>query len=163
MRHLIEQIINQMITYESGDPSQYRDQFSKMWIEHMNYLESIANIKYGTNFNNSVFQESLSNFRRKHSEIKLFVAKENYDVVGFLQAGIAPNRKIGFISDLHVLEDYRGQHIGEELMRNCFSWFSKNNLEQCELEVIGGNEKVLEFYKQYGFETRLYTLNRNLK
>ena len=44
----IEQIVNKpVITYESGDPSIFRHEFSELWIEHMNYLKSIMVAPYG--------------------------------------------------------------------------------------------------------------------
>jgi ribosomal protein S18 acetylase RimI-like enzyme len=164
---ILEQIIKVVkeepkITYESGDPSKYQDQFSRLWINHMTYLESIGTFSYNINFDFRVFSEALHEFRQKHSEIKLFVAKEDQNLVGFLQAGIMPNKQGGMISDLHVLENYRGRYIGETLVKNCLRWFDNKNIKEQWVEVMGGNEKVLEFYNQYGFKTSLYTLKREI-
>jgi ribosomal protein S18 acetylase RimI-like enzyme len=164
---ILESIINvikneKKITYESGDPSEYQDQFSEMWLNHMNYLQSIETFPYKVEFNKGMFVESLNKFRHRHSEIRLFLAKEDKDMVAFLQAGITPNRKFGFISDLHVLESYRSRGIGENLIQNCFRWLKENRVTDCILEVAGGNEKVLEFYNKYGFKIQTYILKREI-
>jgi len=162
MRHLIEQIINtpSNVIYESGDPLQYRNEFCKLWLEHMRYLGTIERFSYNVDFDERVFSESLNDFRSKHKYTKLFVAKENSKMIGFLQAGIAPYGSYGFISDLHVAEQYRNRYIGENLVNNCLKWFSENNIKECDIEVAGGNERVLEFYRKYGFDISTYTLKK---
>jgi ribosomal protein S18 acetylase RimI-like enzyme len=162
MRHLIEQIINNPIDiiYESGEPLQYRDEFSKLWLEHMSYLKEIERFPYNIEFDERIFFESLNNFKSKHKYTKLFVAKESSKMIGFLQAGIAHNGVYGFISDLHVLEQYRNRYIGEDLVNNCLEWFSDHNIKECDIEVTGGNERVLEFYKKYDFDIATYTLKK---
>ena len=151
-----------IITYESGDPFNYKDDFSELWLEHMKYLLTIERFSYNIKYDNNIFLESLNKFKSKHKYSKLFVAKEGSKIIGFLQAGIAPNNTYAFISDLHVREQYRGRNIGENLMNNCMKWFSAHNIKECDVEVAGGNERVLEFYKRYGFDVATYTLKRIL-
>lgn len=150
------------VIYESGDPLYYRDEFSELWLEHMSYLKTVERFPYNIEFDERMFFESLNNFKSKHKYTKLFVAKESMKMIGFLQAGIAHNRNYAFISDFHVHEQYRGKNIGETLINNCLRWFSDYNIKECDVEVAGGNERVLEFYKRYGFDVSTYTLKRKL-
>jgi len=149
-----------IITYESGDPFVYKNDFSKLWLEHMKYLSTIERFPYKIKFSDNIFMESLSRFKSKHKYSKLFVAKEGLNMIGFLQAGIAHNNTYAFISDFHIREGYRGRNIGETLMNNCLKWFCKHNINECDIKVTGGNEKVLDFYRKYGFDVSSYTLKR---
>ncbi len=145
------------IVYEQGYPLNYKDEFQNLWLIHMEYLRSIQN-NSTPEPTVSIFNESLNKFLIKHKQTRLFLAKENKKAIGFLQAGIATNKTYGFISDLHVLEDYRRLGIGEKLLKDSLEWFSENKIKDIGLEVTGGNEKVLEFYTRNGFNIDQYTL-----
>lgn len=149
------------ITYESGSPLQYKNDFLKIWLIHMEYLNSVGGSPL-KNANSTIFNEALNKFMNKHKDVNLFIAKEGNGVVGVLQAGIAPNNQYGFISDLHVLEDYRNYGIGKNLLKNCMEWFNQNNVSEIGLEVAGGNKKALSFYKKNGFNIDMYSLKIKL-
>lgn len=161
-KYLQEIQIFDNIRYIDGDPYGYINEFSNLWIEHMKYLQTIESFPYNIEFNEQVFNESLRKFRQKHKYIKLFMARENRRMIGFLQAGIATSGTYGFLSDLHVRRGYRGKNIGRNLVENCLTWFNKNNVREIGIEVVGGNENVLEFYKKFGFDVEMYRLKRVL-
>lgn len=149
------------ITYENGNPFKYKDEFLKIWLIHMEYINSIQ--RFSTpKASISIFNESLNKFASKHRATNLFIAKENSNIIGFLQSGIAPNNKYGFISDLHVLENYRRLGIGDNLLTNCLNWFNENKVSTIGLDVTGGNEKALKFYKNHGFDIDNYSLKLKL-
>lgn len=150
---------NRKITFESGPPENYQGEFMKLWLTHMEYLNKIQTFKYKSfKFTPQVFNESLQRFKNNHSETRLFVAKENDELVGALQVGIAPNGHYGFISDLHVLERYRGLGVGERLVNECLGWLKQRSINEIGLEVAGGNERVLDFYKKFGFQIETYKM-----
>ncbi len=150
------------IVYEHGHPLTYKDDFSKLWLVHMEYISSIQTFKAPT-ATLEVFNESLDKFITKHNNAKLFVAKEEGKMVGFLQAGISSNKIYGLFSDLHVLEDYRQFGIGRQLIQNGLDWFTENNVEEVGLEVTGGNESALNFHIRNGFSISNYTLKMKIE
>jgi ribosomal protein S18 acetylase RimI-like enzyme len=145
------------IIYESGSPVEYKDEFLKLWLVHMEYINSIQNFS-SKKADVNIFNESLNKFISKHRNVKLFVAKEDKKLIGFLQAGTAFNDKYGFISDLHVEQFHRRSGIGKNLLINCLEWFKENKIQDIGLEVIGGNDKALNFYKRNGFDIDMYSL-----
>lgn len=147
------------IKYECIDPRSC-PQYCDMWLEHMNYLNSIQRFK-GYEPTREMFSEALNKFNSRHEQTKLFTATENNNLIGFLQCGIID--WYAFVSDLHVKENYRGFGIGSNLFKNCLEWVNKNKrISVVELEVAGGNEKVLRFYEKNGFAIDKYTLRKEV-
>lgn len=147
------------IVYEDGHPYNYFGEFKNLWMIHMKYIQSIQKFPL-PKVTSKIFSESLKRFISKHEDTKLFVAKENNEMIGFLQAGMLMKKHYGFISDLHVIEDYRRFGVGSRLLKNCFQWYNKNDIKEISIEVTGGNKKVIDFYKKNGFEIDSYILKK---
>jgi len=58
----------------------------------------------------------------------------------------------GFISDLFVEENYRGQGMGKKLIDEVKLFFKKFKMESMSLKVDSVNLKSVKFYEKYGFE-----------
>ena len=147
------------ITYEAGSPYNYINEFKTLWMIHMEHIRSIQNFPT-PKLTEEIFHESLKKFISKHEDTKLFVAKDGNTLIGFLQAGMLRRNKYGFISDLHVTEEYRNLGIGSKLLENSISWYDKNGIDEVDIEVTGGNEEVIDFYKKYKFEPESYILKK---
>lgn len=60
----------------------------------------------------------------------------------------------GEIVQVYVDSNYRGQNIGEKLIRLVLEYaFGLDGIEQVQLSVIAGNEKAIKLYKKLGFKT----------
>lgn len=148
------------IVYEEGHPLNYRNEFKELWLTHMEHIRLIQNFPLPKVTENT-FNESLKNFVSIHEDARLFIAKDKKNLIGFLQAGMLKKNQYGFISDLHVSDSYRNFGIGTILLEKCFSWYEKNGIKEIDVEVTGGNENVLRFYKKNNFKVDSYTLKRN--
>ena len=58
---------------------------------------------------------------------------------------------IGEIDSIFIEDKYRGQGIGKELMKNAINWLHSKNVSIQKILVGVGNEKVIEYYREFGF------------
>lgn len=58
----------------------------------------------------------------------------------------------GYLMDIVVNEDYRGQGIGKQLIETIKNWAKGNNADYLELNVLAKNTKAFELYKKEDFE-----------
>jgi ribosomal protein S18 acetylase RimI-like enzyme len=61
--------------------------------------------------------------------------------------------KIGCLNNLYVLPEYRGRHIASSLCDKTMSWLrSVTDIKYIFVYISNGNNSVIDFYKNYGFE-----------
>lgn len=112
--------------------------------------------------------------KRKFNErIKPFIEKVHngeylievaYDVdtnedIGYCFSSIN-EQKVGEIDSIYIDKRYRGLSIGDYFMRSALHFFETYNADKMVLSVSEGNERVMSFYKKYGFEVGAYTLEK---
>jgi RimJ/RimL family protein N-acetyltransferase len=60
----------------------------------------------------------------------------------------------GELVQVYVDSNYRGQNIGEKLLRSVLAYaFNLDGIEQIELSVIAGNQTAVRLYEKLGFKT----------
>ncbi len=60
---------------------------------------------------------------------------------------------IGEVDSILVEAEYRKLGLGDVLMQKTLNWIEDKNPREIMLNVAGGNEKAVHFYKKYGFQT----------
>jgi ribosomal protein S18 acetylase RimI-like enzyme len=87
----------------------------------------------------------------------VFVAQADDKVVGMcsLQQLIstAEGAKVGLIEDLIVNADYRGQGIGQQLLRYVENWAKEQGLKRLQLLADKNNQSALDFYVRQDWKT----------
>lgn len=89
----------------------------------------------------------------------LLVAEDNKSVVGYIvgKVGVRPPvyevDKRGLLSEMYVLEKYRGRGVGRELTERMISWFKERSIKYVELSVDRRNDLGYNVWKSLGFET----------
>lgn len=75
-------------------------------------------------------------------------------LVGFILNGIGiyEGKKTAFNAGTGVIPTYRGQRIVKQLYDHCLPIFRKEEIKNCELEVIQENDKAIRAYQSVGFE-----------
>lgn len=63
--------------------------------------------------------------------------------------------KRGRITELVVTKDYRGKHIGSELLNNMKSYLKGIGCKKIMIGVFGYNEAAIEFYRKNGYHIRM--------
>ncbi len=71
-------------------------------------------------------------------------------------------QKIGQIEQLFIDKTYRGKWFAQKLLQNFEDLFQKQWASHIEISVFALNTKAHEFYKKYGFEERLITLDKKI-
>ena len=61
-------------------------------------------------------------------------------------------KRIGYISDCFVIEEFRGKGIGGKLVQRMLAWFRTKKLNHVELGVISKNKLGLTVWKNLGFK-----------
>lgn len=70
--------------------------------------------------------------------------------------------KVGFISDLVVKSEERGNGIGKLFIRSAEEYFKDNNCEYVQLEVFKPNANAKELYEKLGFEDICIYMSKSL-
>ncbi|MBY9078056.1 GNAT family N-acetyltransferase [Paenibacillus sp. HN-1] len=97
--------------------------------------------------------------KSKQGQLKIIIAHDTDTkmAVGYCISSINEARQ-GEIDSIYLLDAYRGEGIGDTLMRETLDWFQDNGIRDIGISVLYGNEQVLRFYAKYGFYPRAYLL-----
>ena len=75
-------------------------------------------------------------------------------ITGFHRMERQRDRHRGEVVQVYVDANYRGQNVGEKLIRNVLEYaFTLDGIEQAQLSAIAGNEKAIKLYEKIGFRT----------
>ncbi|MGE5610508.1 MAG: GNAT family N-acetyltransferase [Bacillota bacterium] len=69
-------------------------------------------------------------------------------------------QQTGEVDSIFVQPQFRGQGIGDRLMRRALRWLDGQGAQSKIVVVAWGNEGVLTFYRRYGFFPRNLTLKQ---
>lgn len=98
----------------------------------------------------------------------IFVAKEGDKVIGYI-AGVSKmdhslcdQPTIVELDNMLVMDDYRGQGIGSELVKKLKDWAKEKDAARMIVLANHKNDKGINFYKKHGFEDYLVELKMEL-
>lgn len=112
----------------------------------------------------STYEEEMSNpklkfetyIEQEHDECFMFGAFDNGNligIVGFERVERQRARHRGEVVQMYVDAAYRGQNIGEQLLRGLIEQaFSVQGVEQLQLSVIARNHAAITLYEKIGFQ-----------
>lgn len=83
-----------------------------------------------------------------------FVATVDEDVVGWVHLHRPTVEKLSHTArlTLGVLEEYRGQGVGERLLERGLAWGEDRDLERIYQSAPATNERAIEFLEAHGWE-----------
>lgn len=94
------------------------------------------------------------------------LAVDDEEIVGWLLLGAAKDQftdqALGFIYEVYILEDYRGQGFSKELMHGAIAHFQQEGYAEVRLSAKAENPAV-RIYENAGFKTRTVSMSLNLK
>jgi GNAT superfamily N-acetyltransferase len=119
-----------------------------------------------------IAESFLSHILRADSEQngKLLVAILDNKIIGFVNGWVEEEsnsddlliRKWFYISDLDVLPEYRGQHIGSRLMKEMENYAKSLNLAQMQVGALAKNINTRRFYEKQGYRDYELTLLKEI-
>lgn len=149
----------------------YENEVKDLLVELQEYLSSLDKrgvIVLKDNYRDGYFA-FVTEECAKHAG-RIFIAVENGHAIGMIVCKIFQGGgedefttlcpKIGFISDLVITEDKRGQGIGKLLVKQAEKYFYENGCEYTQLEVFEPNQNAFELYKKLGFGVNCYYLSK---
>lgn len=126
----------------------------------------------------AVFDGTLGEVRPSHSKIEsmvnpllekggfYLVAVEGEEIIGWLLLGTSKDQftdeALGFIYEIYILKDYRGQGCSKELMKAAIEHFRQEGYAEVRLSAKAENPAV-RIYENVGFKTRTVSMSLNLK
>lgn len=102
-----------------------------------------------------------------HENAVVLVAVQNNAVVGYVFGQIMQRPTVvsgdcGYVADLCVRDESRGQGIGRALYSKTKDWFLARGLRAIEVQIVRANPASQAFWRKMGFGDFLRTLRSEL-
>jgi Acetyltransferases, including N-acetylases of ribosomal proteins len=111
------------------------------------YEEEILNPKF-------MFETFIEDESPDHVMFGAFDEERLIGITGFNRMARKRARHRGELVQVYVDSNYRGQNIGEKLIRHVLDYaFTLDGIEQIQLSVIASNRNAIKLYEKIGFKT----------
>lgn len=111
------------------------------------YEEEVLNPKFK-------FETFIENGSPDHVMFGAFEEERLIGITGFNRMARQRALHRGELVQVFVDSNYRGQNIGEKLIRRVLEYaFTLEGIEQVQLSVIAGNPSAIKLYEKVGFKT----------
>jgi len=138
------------------------DLVKPLW-EKLNSLHESLSPNFKERFQKMNWDKRKSNLISKTGKLLLeyVIDNKNDKIVAYCISTIEKeNEKVGEIDSIFVEKELRKSGIGKQLMDNAINWLISQNTETQKLLVGVGNEKVIDYYKQFDFHPLHIVLQR---
>ncbi len=93
------------------------------------------------------------------------IATENDELMGWIFIGASQDQLtdkiIGFIYELFVIEEFRGNGVSKQLMRTAIDHLRRDGHSEIRLSAFAGNHAI-KLYEKMGFNLRTVTMSLSL-
>jgi ribosomal protein S18 acetylase RimI-like enzyme len=111
------------------------------------YEEEVLNPKF-------MFETYIENESPDHVIFGAFDGERLIGIAGFNRMARQRASHRGEVVQVYVDSNYRGQNIGEKLLRRVLEYgFTLDGIEQIQLSVIANNQTAIRLYEKLGFKT----------
>ncbi|MEH7886943.1 GNAT family N-acetyltransferase [Bacillus sp. JJ1609] len=90
------------------------------------------------------------------------IATENGNLMGWILIGSSKDqfteKKNGFIYELFVVEEFRGNGVSKQLMKSGIEQLRRNGYSEILLSAFAGNQAI-KFYEKMGFSIRTVSMS----
>ncbi|MFT3788975.1 MAG: GNAT family N-acetyltransferase [Tepidisphaeraceae bacterium] len=133
------------------------DRVEPLWLQQRDFHANV-NTTWRDSMKDKTFaarRTELLRTARSADDFRVTIAHDEStrEDVGYCLTIIVPNGG-GVIESLFVVEQRRGQRIGERLLDDAVDWLRKQNTTRITLTVMIGNDDALRFYERFGFRAR---------
>jgi GNAT superfamily N-acetyltransferase len=143
-------------------------QLIKMWKKFMNFHGHIdPNFFVVPGAEKSYRKHLLKHITRKNMTVLIAVKEKK--ILGSCMLSLHANppifklKKIGFIEEMFVADEYQRTGVGSALLKVGFTWFKKKGMRRVELTFLPGNKKAVNFWtKKTGFKAFRYSAYKNI-
>jgi ribosomal protein S18 acetylase RimI-like enzyme len=93
------------------------------------------------------------------------IATEGDNLMGWILIGTSKDqlteKMYGFIYELFVLEEFRGNGISKQLMETCIEHLKQDGFSEVRLSVYAGNQAI-KLYEKLGFKNKIITMSMSI-
>lgn len=116
---------------------------------------------FSEDFQAFTFEQRIRSLNKKYEggQLRIDIAIHQKIPIGYLISTIN-KEKDGEIESVFIQESFRGEAIGNELMKRALKWLDSEKVETKVVNVAVGNEAVYPFYARFGFFPRVTTLRQ---
>ena len=112
------------------------------------------------------FQQFMDNRNNEKTNLKVFVAHSNDDLVGFITLGeqLIPEvgMTTGIVPDLFVAESYRNRGVGSQLLDYGIAYLKEKGQTFVSINTLASNENAFHLYQKKGFREEFVRLTKIL-
>lgn len=138
------------------------DYVASLW-EKLNEHHKNNSHDFKLKYSNMKFESRRSALLKKSSTGKLRVElaklREHDAYIGYCISSIDSGGN-GEIDSIYINPEFRGEHIGDNFMKNALEWMDSNEVISKSIGVATGNEQAFGFYRKYGFYPSVTTLRQ---
>lgn len=142
----------------------------ELWLEMVNFHRQFDETMFrAADRGAQHYQNSISD-RLADPQTRVLVAEEDGQVVGYVLGmivNITPQMFVpvqsGFLADIYVVEAYRKQGIGRQLVERLVIWFQSNGIKYFEWHVSTKNQQAIDFWKSIGGETTMLRMRATIQ
>ncbi len=98
----------------------------------------------------------------KKKDIFIYFLEEDKKVLGFVNILWISNKKVSYLNDILIKEEFRGKGYGKILMDKFMDFSKKKGAKQLGLGVRVENKNAIKMYEKYGFKTIGLNMGREL-
>jgi len=149
----------ELIQYTSGDQT-WLDFAQPLW-EKLNQHHEEISTYFSEDFRANNFTERKTKLLKKYAAgwLRVDLAQCRDLTIGYLISAVSTN-KVGEIESIFVDPEFRGQAIGDELMRRALQWLDQQQVHTKLIAVAVGNQRAYSFYARFGFYPRVVMLKQ---
>jgi GNAT superfamily N-acetyltransferase len=96
----------------------------------------------------------------------LQLACKGEQVIGFAHGSISltpdylGNKKIGVVTHIYVMPDYRSKKVATRLLDGLEDWFRDQQVHSIELQVLSQNLEAMNFWRKMGYKSELFQFRK---
>jgi len=135
-------------------------------------IDPIKRIRKMPGYLEVFFEKFVNNI--KNNQGKIYISEFEGKPIGFIGGFVADKQstenllevvpsKLGIISDIYLIPEYRGKKIGEKLMKRMEEYLISNNCDAIWVDTNSFNKPALRLYKSIGFSEREIGLMKKIK
>ncbi len=136
------------------------DEIQPLW-EKLNQHHEEISPYFSHEFQDYGFLKRKARLLQKYSngKLRIDIANVQRRNIGYLISTVTEDGN-GEIESIFVEDEFRGQAIGDALMRRALEWLDEEDVHTKVIDVAMGNEKVYTFYARFGFFPRVIKLKQ---
>lgn len=87
----------------------------------------------------------------KDPSVSVYILENKGESIGSATMQVRENLSLGYIYDVAVVTEHRGQGLGTYLLQRCMRALKESGIKTASLLVAGENKNALSLYKKAGF------------